>query len=435
MYRFRRLNAAKENARQHGYLGAMYPWQSASTGEEVTQIIHLNPLSNQWGPDYSSLQRHVSIAIAYNVWNYYFTTGDRDFLDRYGAEMIIEIAHFWGSIAKLNKKINRYEIKGVMGPDEFHEKYPGAREGGIKNNAYTNVMAVWVIEKALWILNEMMEAEDRDALLLKANVQEKDLMRWRDITEKMMVPIDKNGIIHQFEGYMDLKELDWEDYRARYDNIHRIDRILKAEGLSPDSFKVSKQADTLMLFFVLNFQEVQTIFKRLGYTITKPIVKKNFDYYFERTSHGSTLSMVVHAHIAGMLGDHDIALSAFLDALRSDIYDTQGGTTQEGIHSGVMASSIDLFLKSFVGLTLSDNYISLNPRLPAHWNKVKFSVRFKNMWFHVNIFREKLVVTAKPMRGVSLRPMTKIPIEVGKRMYELTVGKPHAVSLMSSVLI
>ncbi|MCA9403390.1 MAG: glycoside hydrolase family 65 protein [Candidatus Omnitrophica bacterium] len=435
MYRYRRLNTAKDYARQHGFKGAMYPWQSASTGEEVTQIIHLNPMSNQWGPDYSSLQRHVSIAIAYNVWNYYFTTGDRDFLDRYGAEMIVQIAHFWGSIAKFNNTINRYEIKGVMGPDEFHEKYPGANEGGVKNNAYTNVMAVWVIEKALKILDDLLEDEDRNALLLKAEITEDDINRWRDITRKMMVPLDKEGIIHQFEGYIDLKELDWDDYRSRYDNIHRIDRILKAEGLSPDSYKVSKQADTLMLFFVLNFNEVKTIFQQLGYKLTKAMVKKNFEYYFARCSHGSTLSMVVHAQVAGMLGNNDISMAAFLDALKSDIYDTQGGTTQEGIHSGVMGSSIDLFLKQFAGLNLAEDRLSLDPRLPDHWRSIKFSVRFKNMWFHLHIAQDELTVTAKPLRGLVLQAMTKIPIDIGGRAYELEAGKPYTVRLSSAVVI
>lgn len=435
MYRYRRLNAAKDYARQHGYKGAMYPWQSASTGEEVTQIIHLNPMSNQWGPDYSSLQRHVSIAIAYNVWNYYFTTGDRDFLDRYGAEMIVEIAHFWGSIAKFNITTHRFEIKGVMGPDEFHEKYPGASEGGIKNNAYTNVMAVWVIEKALKILDDMMEEEDRTALLLKADVSETDISRWRDIIRKMMVPIDKHGIIHQFDGYMELKELDWDDYRARYDNIHRIDRILKSEGLFPDSFKVAKQADTLMLFFVLSISEVKEIFQRLGYKLTKEMVQKNFDYYFKRCSHGSTLSMVVHAHVAGLLGNQDLSMSAFLDALKSDIYDTQGGTTQEGIHSGVMGSSIDLFLSSFAGLRLAEDRLSLEPNLPEHWKRIKFSLRFKNMWFQIVVTHKELTVTAKPLRGVALRQVSKIPIEIDGRSYELSPAKPYTVKLGSHLVI
>jgi len=435
MYRYRRLQAAKENALSHGFKGAMYPWQTASKGDEQTQIIHLNPLSNTWGPDYSSLQHHVSIAVAYNVWNYFYTTSDRDFLDRYGAEMIVEIAHFWGSKATFNTKTRRYEIKNVMGPDEFHEKYPGADKGGIHNNAYTNVLAVWVIEKALHILDEMMMTEDREALLIKANISQEDLSKWRGVIEKMTVPMDQNGIIHQFEGYMDLQELDWDEYKKKYGNIHRIDRILKAEGQFSDSYKVAKQADVLMMFYVLNLQELKKIFTRLGYPFPKDIVKKNFEYYFPRTSHGSTLSMVVHAYVAEIIGDRDQALSFFTKSLESDVYDTQGGTTQEGIHTGVMGATIDLFMRSFGGLEIYEDRISLNPKLPKGWHRVKFNVRFKNIWFHVEVIKDSLKIIAKPMQGVSLSPSTKIPIEIRKKTYHLIPGKLHNISTKTLFLI
>ena len=428
MYRYRRLGAAKENAKANGYKGAMYPWQQASTGEEVTQIIHLNPMSNTWGPDYSSLQRHVGIAIAYNIWTYFYTTGDRDFLDRYGAEMIVEIAHFWGSIAQWNPKTKRFDIDGVMGPDEFHEKYPQANKGGLKNNAYTNVGAVWVLKKALHILNDLMEEEDRSALLVKAGIDQEELNRWQLMTQKMAVPMDKTGLIHQFEGYMDLEELDWEGYRGRYDNIRRIDRILKSEGLSPDSYKASKQADVLMMFYIFNMQELQDIFGGLGYAMDKKILKKNFEYYFPRTSHGSTLSMVVHAYVADLLGDKSKAMHAFMEALRSDIYDTQGGTTQEGIHSGVMGSSIDLFLRCFAGLQILEDRVSLSPRLPEQWSRIRFNVRYKNIWFQVQASRDTLTITAEPLKEMYLQPTTKIPITVKRKLQHLLPGKPHTIS-------
>lgn len=429
MYRYRRLGAAKENAKLHGYRGAMYPWQTASTGEETTQIIHLNPLSGTWGPDYSSLQRHVSIAVAYNVWSYFYSSGDRDFLDRYGAEMLLEIAHFWSSIAQWNKKIKRYEIDGVMGPDEFHEKLPGANKGGIKNNAYTNVMAVWVIEKALHVLDALMAEEEKIALLLKAEISEEEVARWREIIQKMFVPMEKDGLIHQFDGYMDLKELDWDEYRRKYDNIHRVDRILKAEGLSPDSYKVSKQADVLMLFYVLNLEEVKTVFQRLGYPFKKEFIKKNFDYYFPRTSHGSTLSMVVHAYIAELLGDKEQAMEFFIQALKSDLHDTQGGTTQEGIHPGVMGGTLDLFWRSFAGLHILEDRICLDPHLPAHWKSIKFRVRYKNIWFHIGVEQGKITVVAKVLKESSLTPKVEIPIEIKKKTYKLLPGKPQTVSL------
>ncbi|VAX36702.1 Not trehalose-6-phosphate phosphatase [hydrothermal vent metagenome] len=429
MYRYRRLGAAKEHAQKYDYKGAMYPWQSASAGDETTQIIHLNPLSNTWGPDYSHLQRHVSIAVAYNTWTYYYSSGDRDFLERYGAEMILEIAHFWASVAKFNQDTERYEIEGVMGPDEFHEKLPAAEKGGLKNNAYTNVMVVWVIEKALNILDEMLIEEDKEALLLKSGIVEKDIERWREIICKMIIPMDENGLIHQFEGYMDLEELDWEDYRRRYDNIHRIDRILKAEGLSPDSYKVAKQADVLMLFYVLNEKELDEIFTRLGYSFNKDVIKTNFDYYFPRTSHGSTLSLVVHAFVADLVGNKDKAKEYLVEALRSDIYDTQGGTTQEGIHAGVMGSTLDLFLRSFGGLNISEDRICLNPKLPEQWQGIKFNVRYKNIWFNIKITHGEFTVLAEPVHKNALQPTTEIPIQINNQAHALYPGERYCIEL------
>ncbi len=148
MYRYRRLPEARRLAREAGFRGAMYPWQSGSNGREESQKIHLNPMSGNWIADNSYRQRHISAAIAYNVWKYYQVTGDREFLCCYGAELLIETTRFWASIARYNDAIDRYEIHGVMGPDEFHTAYPGvdaSTHGGLNNNAYTNVMVSWSI--------------------------------------------------------------------------------------------------------------------------------------------------------------------------------------------------------------------------------------------------------------------------------------------------
>ncbi|MDD3374139.1 MAG: glycosyl hydrolase family 65 protein [Candidatus Omnitrophica bacterium] len=421
MYRYRRLFAAKEYARENGYKGAMYPWQSASGGNETTQTVHLNPMSGKWGPDYSCLQRHVSIAIAYNVWTYYYTSGDSDFLNRYGAEMILEISHFWSSISKFDEKKQRYYIENVMGPDEFHEKIPGSKKSGLKNNAYTNILVVWILEKALFLLDSMSE-EDRHALLLKIEVTPEEVERWKDITTKMEIVIGKDGIIHQFEGYMDLKELDWDEYREKYDNIHRIDRILKAEGTSPDNYKVAKQADTLMTFYLLNDEEIRAIFKKLGYPVSKDMFRKNYDYYVQRTSHGSTLSRVVHAYLAQRIGYEDLAMEHFKDALKSDLYDTQGGTTQEGIHCGVMAGTIDLVMRCFAGLSVQDDQISLNPQLPKKWKRMKFSVRYRDIWFNIEITRKKVVVRPELLKKISLQRVSEVFIVVNNKKYKLTPG-------------
>ena len=142
----------------------MFPWQSGSDGQEETQELNLNHRSRRWIPDNSFRQRHVGSAIAYNVWQYFQVTQDFEFLHFYGAELILDIAHFWSSIAIFNDERQRYEIRGVMGPDEFHEAYPDSESFGLDNNAYTNVMAVWVLLRALEVLQILSDIRRRELL-------------------------------------------------------------------------------------------------------------------------------------------------------------------------------------------------------------------------------------------------------------------------------
>src|SRR5699024_3653059 len=130
MYRYRRLETAKEDAQKAGYEGAMFPWQSGLDGSEQAQELHLNPINGTWKEDNSRLQRHVSLAIAYNIWQYWHNTQDTTFMQDYGLEMLLEIAHFWQSATVLNNTSERYDIDRVMGPDEFHESYPNSEKGG-----------------------------------------------------------------------------------------------------------------------------------------------------------------------------------------------------------------------------------------------------------------------------------------------------------------
>src|SRR6185437_6011715 len=146
----------------------------------------------------------------------------------------------WASIAYYSPERDRYEIHGVMGPDEFHEKYPGSDEGGLRNNAYTNVMVAWSARTALRVL-ESLPTSRRDALRARLGLTDDELRTWREMSRRMFVPFHGDGIISQFEGYGDLAELDWARYRARHPNIQRLDRILRAEGDDPDRYQLTKQ--------------------------------------------------------------------------------------------------------------------------------------------------------------------------------------------------
>jgi trehalose/maltose hydrolase-like predicted phosphorylase len=272
----------------------MFPWQSGSEGPEETQSIHLNPLSGRWEPDLSRNQRHVNAAIFYNIWHYFQATQDLAFMRDYGAEMMLEIARCWASIARFNPKRDRYEIHGVMGPDEFHEKFPGAEDGGLRNNAYTNVMVAWLCGVARDVLL-LLPATRAAALRDRLGLEDEELRTWESMSRRMFVPFHGDGIISQFEGYAELEELDWDAYRAKYGNIQRLDRILRAEGDDPGRYKVAKQADTVMLFFLFSGDELRRLFGRLGYGYGPDTARKNIAYYDRRTSHGSTLSFIAHA--------------------------------------------------------------------------------------------------------------------------------------------
>ena len=277
-YRARRLPEARLAARAAGFRGAMYPWQSGSDGREETQRLHLNPRSGRWLPDRSRRQRHVNVAVAYNVWQYYQATGDLAFLSAYGAEMLLEIARFWAGIASYNRALDRYEIRGVMGPDEYHDGYPGRDEPGLDNNAYTNVMAAWVLCRALETV-ELLPDHRRVELAERLGLAREELERWDEVSRKLLVPFHDGDIISQFEGYGELEELDWEGLRRRHGNIRRLDRILEAEGDSPNRYKASKQADVLMLFYLLSAEELRALLGRLGYRLEPAAIRRNVDYY------------------------------------------------------------------------------------------------------------------------------------------------------------
>lgn len=421
LYRYRRLPQARINARDSGFRGAMFPWQSASNGREENQIIHLNPKSGRWLPDNTEIQRHINIAVAYNVWQYYQITADVEFLSFYGAEMLIEIARFWASIATYNRVLGRYEIKGVMGPDEYHDAYPDSEQPGLDNNAYTNVMVAWVLCRTLDAIEHLAEPQRR-MLFERLSISRDELQRWEDMSRMMRVVFHDDGIISQFEGYERLDEFEWDRYREKYGDIQRLDRVLEAEGLSANRFKVSKQADVLMLFYLLSSNELCEIFERLGYPLPPDDIPRIIDYYMERTSHGSTLSGVVHAWVLAR-SDRRRSWEFFQQALASDISDVQGGTTPEGIHLGAMAGSVDILQRGYTGLEPRGDVLYIDPVLPEGLRGLQMRIRYRGQWMDLDMDHRRLRVTA--LGG----PPGSVRIGIGGEVVEVCPGQTAEVPM------
>ncbi len=393
MYRYRRLGEARAAAAAAGYKGAMFPWQSGSDGQEETQAFNLNPRSQRWVPDNSYLQRHVGSAVAYNVWQYFQVTHDLEFLHSYGAELILDIARFWSSIASLEDERGRYEIRGVLGPDEFHDGYPDSATPGLNNNAYTNIMAVWVLCRALEVLDLLSDVR-RTELTTRLGISAEEIARWDDISRRMVVPLHDDGIISQFEGYENLREFDWEDYRTRYGNIQRLDLILEAENDSANRYKLAKQADVLMLFYLFSAEELGELFERLGYPFECEAIPRNIAYYTSRLSRGSTLCRVVCAWVMAR-SNRQRAMDFFAAALQSDVGDIQQGTTAEGVHLGAMAGTVDQVQRVSTGIEARGDVLYLAPELPLEMERLDMRIRYRGHALDLRLTRDSLTVRGR----------------------------------------
>ncbi len=415
-HRYHGLGAARAAARQHHYQGAMFPWQAGIDGDEQTQTTRFNPVSGKWDPDNSCRQRHVSLAIAYNVLDFLETTGEVQFRGM-GVEMVLDICRFFVSMCEDDPQTGRYSIDGVMGPNEFHE---GKRKCGVKDNAYTHIMLAWILEKAEQLVTAMKAV---DPLALEAayrnmGVTEKEMTHafdhWHKIRQRLSLHINAEGVIANHADWFDLKGPDdvkglkvVQDGKEHdlFSIVYapgRSDRRLRAVGMDPDDYQVQKQADTLMAYYNLGPDEVRRVAGMMGYALPQDHLLKNIRHHLPRTSHGSTLSSITHAMVLAHAGKTADSWAFYRQALISDLADTQGGTTAEGIHLGVMGGCLKGVVTNFAGLNWQGDPLSMNPGLPETWESLKFSVLIRGDRYHIEAIGDTLKLRVS--REVRLHP-------------------------------
>jgi alpha,alpha-trehalase len=390
MYRWRRLPAARNAARAAGLRGAMYPWRSAGDGREVTPRHQKNLLNGQWMRDHTYLQRHIGSAIAFNIWHYHLATGDEDFLVRYGAEMMLEIARFWASIAQPSADGDRYEICGVIGPDEYHNAYPWRSTPGLDNNAYTNLMAVWTLCRAREMLDDLPAAH-RHRLTARLGIGTDELSLWERISRRMTVRFHGDGIISQFEGFERLAEFHPEMLPASL-SAQRTDWALNAIGKRVDAYQVTKQADVLALFYLLDEETVIGLLQRLGYAFDHDAILRTARYYLPRTVHRSSLSRIVYGGALARL-DPGLSWDLYQHALETDLNPLKGESVAEGIHLGAMGGTIDILQRRYLGIAATPAGLAVDPAPPPGLGDVRMRLRF----------RGRLLEVAAEARTVTIR--------------------------------
>lgn len=354
MYRYHRLPGARQKARDNGFEGAMFPWESTDTGLETTP---------QWSdpqPDGSRIriwtgdsEQHISTDIAYAVLQYWHWTGDDDFLVNFGAEIVLDTAVFWGS--RVEARNGRYELSQQIGPDEYHEN--------VDNSVFTNRMVVWHLEQALrlleWLRAQHPTAAQRltDQLALTAE----RLDHWRDIINKMYIPFDAQRRIHvEFDGFFDLEYIPVPHYEPRTMSVMSI--LGHARTIQT---QVIKQADVVMLMALLG--------DALG---PRDVLLNNWNTYYPRCDHGSSLSPAVHTWVAARLGLKDVAAEMFEHAAGIDLNDNKGNVNH-GIHGAACGGLWQAVTLGFCGLHLTEDGPAVKPDLPAHWRSVSFNVYYR----------------------------------------------------------
>ena len=375
LYRYQRLDKAREIAKQNGYKGAQFPWESADTGVETTP---------GWAKDLDGtiikihthqMEHHITANISYAIYKYYVVTGDERFMHDYGLEMIFEAARFWASRVKFNKNRNKYEIRKVIGPDEFHI--------GVNNNAYTNMMAKWNLITASKLFNQL---KNKHPIILKQlqkklDLKQRETAEWKRIASLISINITKDRIVEQFDGYFKLKKIIPRE--TDENGIPIISRKLKTVDLNKT--QLVKQADVVMLLYLLSdvfsFQ-------------TK---KQSYEFYAKRTLHKSSLSPSMHALMACKTHNLYEAYHFFNVALRTDISNLFGNT-KEGIHGACLGGTWQTVIFGFAGIDIRKERLCINPVIPRSWKKIIFSLLWKGDIIKLELTNDTIIIRATSRR-------------------------------------
>lgn len=373
-YRWRSLPGAFKKASENGYQGAMFPWESAWLDDgEVTPLYGAaDVVTGKSIPILTGMiEHHITADIAWGVWLYYQATGDDTFMDSRGCELLVEIARFWASRVEWQEDTQRYEIKDVIGPDEYKEH--------VDNNAFTNYLAVFAMEQAVRCLEDMPTRWPEAFAKLNAKYDLPALAQeLRSKKAKVYLPQpNAEGIVPQNAQYLGLDAIDLSKYKSQ----QGVSSIY--EDYSPiqmNQLMLSKQADLVMLLRIMpDLFDAETR-------------RKNFAFYESRTLHDSSLSHGQHCVLAAWEGLDDMALDMYRHAIAIDLGPNMR-SSDEGIHSASMGNVWQCVVCGFAGLEWHEGGLSLRNHLPASWQRAAFNIIWHGAKLHVEVTHAGITVT------------------------------------------
>lgn len=389
-YRHDTLNGARRKAKKLGYDGAFYAWTSGKTGDELfpdyffTDVLTGRPIRNH----FNCWQIHISPDVVYGIWTYYQATEDWLFIVDHGAEVAFEIAQFLVSRVHFKKDKNRYEIIRLIGPDEYHEN--------VDNNAYTNYLTKYALEKAIYIFDKMKlnNPEEFNDLASKIGISGDSVNIWQEIVDQIYLPEPdpETGIIEQFDGYFNLEEITPDELRKRL--IDPGEYWGWPNGIAVNT-QVLKQADVVQLLAILD-------------EFPNDVLTANYEYYEPRTEHGSSLSPSVHALVASKAGHEEEAYRYFMESATIDLYNASkkvnsGGSFLGGIHTAAAGGVWRIIVEGFGGFQLTENGVKFEPRLPEEWEGLSFKLVTKGCLIEIRIDKEGIAIKSDRNNSTELK--------------------------------
>jgi len=407
LYRYHTLNGARRKAKEYGYRGAFYAWESQDTGDDactlfnVTDVFTNRPMRTY----FRDKQVHISADIVYAFWKYFTSTGDVSIWRDGGAEVVFECARFFLSYTYFNPDKHRYEILDVTGPDEYHER--------VHNNAFTNRLVAHTFDVCLLVAAHLQESfPEKYSELMEALDFEPDLRMISEMAQKIYQPdLDTAGnVIPQFDGYLTLENVPLKTLLER--KLHPHEYLGGGSGLATTT-QIIKQADVILALYL--FEEKYSL-------QTKAV---NWEYYESRTEHGSSLSASSYALLAAQIGKVDWAYKYFMKTATIDLNGEGkqyvgplyiGGTHPAGNGGAWMSAVFGL-----CGIHFWEDSISIKPCLPAHWTQVKLSVVFHGQKLRFTLSPNSIIIEA-------VNPTeTAFPILINGQNYVLS--RPGAMTI------
>lgn len=401
MYRYYTLKGAMKNAKALGYKGAKYAWESADSGEETTPDYGLRPDGTMDKIFTGEEEHHIVSDVAYGIYKYVEATGDVDFLYKYGAEVIFQTARFW--LSRIEKRRDRYEVRKVIGPDEFHEH--------VDNNAFTNYLVMWNLSYAIEIYKQMKKEAPKHcaALVKKINLKPEELEKMKIVLKTIYFPYDqKTELIEQFEGYFSL-----EDHVISKIDKHGLPLFPKGvDKTNLHRTQLIKQADVVLLLYLFLDR------------FSPELKRKNYRYYEARTMHKSSLSPCIYALMGLETGDHKRAYNYFIRTSYIDLVDATRNT-HEGIHAAATGGAWMTVIHGFAGMKVRRGVLNFDPWLPKKWQELGYTCVWRGNVLKAKVMHKSIVLQLLKGKSVNVNVQGKSVRLKPKQLLKVRLRKKY----------